>query len=346
MLYVWAILLPPLAVYLSDRRLLPILLNIGLTCLGWIPGIVHAMYLVSLAEGRASMLRQQEEAFSSLDSSDVGSLTTEESTAETQSAPCALLQQEAPVSSPYSSDVISPATPESTTETQSTSSATSPPFPPSGALSEAVDTSGVGQHPPEGPTDGRSAPAVVHEGNKGAAERVVALKRMNASYEGGHPDHPKKKNGKLVLWSDRVEFEAGRISFHISLDELTGCELKPYQLGFGRSLSLSDDRSYQTLNSMIHFPCIVGGYSQEPRFHIFQGMTLHGHAASAADFRDALLALRPPFTRSSAPAAPSPPTATDIDLATRLRELASLRDDGILTDEEFEAKKVDILARM
>jgi hypothetical protein len=42
-------------------------------------------------------------------------------------------------------------------------------------------------------------------------------------------------------------------------------------------------------------------------------------------------------------AAPPPPVEEEEDPIARLRELASLRDDGILTDEEFAAEKKKLL---
>jgi hypothetical protein len=44
-----------------------------------------------------------------------------------------------------------------------------------------------------------------------------------------------------------------------------------------------------------------------------------------------------------AAAPPPPPAAPAPDPTTRLRELAKLRDDGILTDEEFAAEKRKLL---
>jgi len=44
-----------------------------------------------------------------------------------------------------------------------------------------------------------------------------------------------------------------------------------------------------------------------------------------------------------APAAPAAPAAPEADPVAQLRELAKLRDDGILTDEEFAAEKRKIL---
>ncbi|WP_165756247.1 SHOCT domain-containing protein [Mycobacteroides abscessus] len=48
----------------------------------------------------------------------------------------------------------------------------------------------------------------------------------------------------------------------------------------------------------------------------------------------------------SAAAAPAQPVASAPDLADQIRKLSELRDAGILTDEEFNAKKADLLSRM
>ena len=47
------------------------------------------------------------------------------------------------------------------------------------------------------------------------------------------------------------------------------------------------------------------------------------------------------------PSAPAEPAAADSDeLISKLKELATLKDQGILTDEEFNAQKAKILAQM
>lgn len=46
MLYFLAILLPPVAVLLAGGRPMQALLNLGLTVLGWIPGVIHAFLVV------------------------------------------------------------------------------------------------------------------------------------------------------------------------------------------------------------------------------------------------------------------------------------------------------------
>ncbi|KAL5476670.1 hypothetical protein ACEPAI_2856 [Sanghuangporus weigelae] len=50
LLYFLAIVLPPLAVFLDSAFSVDFLINICLTIFGWIPGIIHAWYVISKRE--------------------------------------------------------------------------------------------------------------------------------------------------------------------------------------------------------------------------------------------------------------------------------------------------------
>lgn len=52
----------------------------------------------------------------------------------------------------------------------------------------------------------------------------------------------------------------------------------------------------------------------------------------------------PPPAPPMAPAAPTPPAAAEPDLVSSLQELKTLKDEGVLTAEEFEAAKQKLLA--
>jgi uncharacterized membrane protein YdbT with pleckstrin-like domain len=54
----------------------------------------------------------------------------------------------------------------------------------------------------------------------------------------------------------------------------------------------------------------------------------------------------PPALEASAPVAPTQRGASPDELAATLERLAGLRDKGLITDEEYEAKKRDLLERM
>lgn len=53
-----------------------------------------------------------------------------------------------------------------------------------------------------------------------------------------------------------------------------------------------------------------------------------------------------PEPAASAPAPAVAPAAPQVDVAAQLQQLASLRDAGVLTEEEFAAKKAELLERM
>ena len=50
MLYLFCIILPPVAVFLSGFKPFSLILNIILTLCGWIPGMIHAILVVNSAK--------------------------------------------------------------------------------------------------------------------------------------------------------------------------------------------------------------------------------------------------------------------------------------------------------
>ncbi|KAF9227523.1 UPF0057-domain-containing protein [Gyrodon lividus] len=42
----FAFILPPLGVFLERGCSVDVLINIGLTILGWLPGVIHALYII------------------------------------------------------------------------------------------------------------------------------------------------------------------------------------------------------------------------------------------------------------------------------------------------------------
>ncbi|KAF9482725.1 UPF0057-domain-containing protein [Pholiota conissans] len=51
LLYFLAIILPPVAVFLKRGCAADFWINICLSILGWIPGVIHAWYIISKSEG-------------------------------------------------------------------------------------------------------------------------------------------------------------------------------------------------------------------------------------------------------------------------------------------------------
>ncbi|KAF2668131.1 UPF0057-domain-containing protein [Microthyrium microscopicum] len=59
LLYFLAIFLPPVSVFLKRGCGADLLINILLWVLGWIPGVIHAWYIVSRSERRKVVVVQQ-----------------------------------------------------------------------------------------------------------------------------------------------------------------------------------------------------------------------------------------------------------------------------------------------
>ncbi|KAJ8654114.1 plasma membrane proteolipid 3 [Lichtheimia ornata] len=44
--FILAVILPPLGVFAEKGCGVDLLINVGLTILGWIPGVIHAFYII------------------------------------------------------------------------------------------------------------------------------------------------------------------------------------------------------------------------------------------------------------------------------------------------------------
>ncbi|MEV3900835.1 SHOCT domain-containing protein [Mycobacterium sp. NPDC050551] len=125
-----------------------------------------------------------------------------------------------------------------------------------------------------------------------------------------------KNQGMLVLTTQRLFF------FDVGL---MSAKVEKFDFKAIGSLGFSTKLSGETIDISI------SGRSAEIK------QIAHGRgAALVAAFRR---------VRSEA-AAPAQPTAPAQDLADQIRKLGELLDAGILTDEEFNAKKTDLLSRM
>jgi Short C-terminal domain len=79
-------------------------------------------------------------------------------------------------------------------------------------------------------------------------------------------------------------------------------------------------------------------------FVIFAGGTYH---ETALDGNAAVRAAQAEAVKFNLMAgAPAPPAQQQGDVAAVLRKLASLHDEGLLTDEEFAAKRAEVIARI
>ncbi|WP_239498570.1 SHOCT domain-containing protein [Microbacterium sp. PM5] len=164
--------------------------------------------------------------------------------------------------------------------------------------------------------------------------------------------HIDGKNARVSVWPDRVEWDRkGLLS--------TGAKAGMAVMTAGMSyLATGVTRKQST--EVIPVKSIMSvttkrGLGLQTKVHVItSGNTIEMRIAhkEAEQVREVLMQLasgtHPSQTYSVAvesPAAAPTPTPAVPDLAAQLQQLASLRDAGILTEDEFAAKKADILSR-
>ena len=168
--------------------------------------------------------------------------------------------------------------------------------------------------------------------------------------------HIEGKNAKVRLWPDRIDYEKPR---GMSAGKLTagvftgGASLLVTGIKGG-----NDEHETVLLKHVTNVSSRKDGIMyyavdvQTSAGAVVNTVAFRVNRDEAAHFRTAILAAMQQLDApSGAPiiiqqaAATASPAATP-DLTGQLLQLASLRDAGVLTEDEFAAKKADILARM
>ncbi|GGM84207.1 hypothetical protein GCM10009721_06180 [Terrabacter tumescens] len=170
--------------------------------------------------------------------------------------------------------------------------------------------------------------------------------------------HIAGKNARVRLWPDRLEWERPR--------GLSAGKITTGVFTVGMSLAVTGVKGGNDEHDMVLLKHVtnVSDHRDGMLYHRIDVQTSAGAAVNTISFRvrhdDA-----PPFRqaiidameglqdRANAPVAvvvqqPSVQStpAAGTDLAAQLQQLAGLRDAGILSEEEFAAKKADVLSRL
>ncbi|MGX9346581.1 SHOCT domain-containing protein [Microbacterium sp. KNMS] len=168
--------------------------------------------------------------------------------------------------------------------------------------------------------------------------------------------HIDGKNAKVRLWPNRLEWERprGLSAGKITAGALTG----------GMSLLATGVKGGKDEHDMVLLEHVTNVNSRKDglMYYAVEVQTASGGAVNsitfrvskdeAAQFRAAILdAMEELKARRDTRvvvehAAPAAPDTGAPDIAGQLQRLASLRDAGILTDEEFGAKKAELLKRL
>jgi hypothetical protein len=179
-----------------------------------------------------------------------------------------------------------------------------------------------------------------------------ALETYKVTYKGGHPDLPKAKVGeiRMVLTPDEFQLNPtiGSQKFwnqvRIPYDQVLDVEIVERQMSTMESvIGGADSRKLNDPNN-IHIRFADGsGNPSMLRFEMLTGVTVQGQAKKCREFSDRLrvLGIRDRFRGDGAPAGAAMPNIPD-----QIAQLATLRDQGVLSPAEFEAKKAELLRRI
>jgi len=166
------------------------------------------------------------------------------------------------------------------------------------------------------------------------------------SYKGGHPNYPTEKLGaiNLELFDDRFEF-------HPSLWPLeTVSWFKGLLIPFDRVLSIGFQQTMGSLvlsveNTIVIVYSFKSGREVSVRFQI-SAITVYGQEKKCRELKDLMRnhGIFAKFSGQPKPVAKHIVSAEDIP--SQIEKLSTLRDKGIVSPDEFEKKKAELLARM
>jgi len=177
-------------------------------------------------------------------------------------------------------------------------------------------------------------------------------------YRGGLADLPKAKIGeiRLQVWDNRFELQPT-----ISSQKFWQPLVIPYSAIREVSIVDRQESTFEALaggldsrqlneKNNIHIDYSSGSAEALLRLEMLSGVTVMGQARKCREFQDRLRVHG--VTAQFAGAAPSGQHGAQarfngpVDIPGQIAKLADLHAQGILSDQEFEAKKADLLSRM
>jgi hypothetical protein len=184
------------------------------------------------------------------------------------------------------------------------------------------------------------------------ADKKSALENYSVIYLGGLPQYPNKKSGSLDFLVTPEAFHlrptigskwfAGLV---ITYSSVASFDIVERQVTSMEGLLGGINSRQLNQANNIHIEFKADGQDLILRLEMLSGMTVMGQAGKCRELMDRLRVhgVLGRFAGRAVAANPVPPTA---DIPAQIAKLAALRDQGILTSEEFEAKKTDLLSRL
>jgi hypothetical protein len=186
-----------------------------------------------------------------------------------------------------------------------------------------------------------------------SAVAPIAMETYKVTYKGGHPDLPKSRVGEIRLsltpeafvlnatMTSKKFWKALTIPYaDVGSVEIVARVVSTFE---GLAGGLNSRQLNQDNNIHIEYASPNGNWVLL-RFEMLSGITVMGQAGKCREFEDRLRALG--ITRKFKQVVGNTPSVAEDSVATHITKLAQLRDLGILTETEFNAKKTELLARL
>lgn len=183
------------------------------------------------------------------------------------------------------------------------------------------------------------------------------LIRYEVTYKGGHPEFTldKKKSPYIVMdiMPDRFSFLPKGLSeewftgFDIPYDRVVSLEIVERTISTSESLLSSGNNAGDLRQKNVIEITYLDDENDEfvVRNEMLTGTTVMGQAKVCLDMLDLLRTNKIIKLFRGKEAATSQPAA-GVDITEQLEKLAKLKEQGILSEEEFTAKKTELLAKM
>ena len=179
-----------------------------------------------------------------------------------------------------------------------------------------------------------------------------AIERYEFTYVGGLPDIPKAKAGAwgMNIMPDMFAFRVTNTTkdwlydLDIPYDDITDIRIEKRTISTTEMfLGAGNDANQQQENVIVLEYNDKDGKKATLRVEMLSGVTIYNQAAKCKELMD-VLRRNDILDRIKKSEGGAKPVADDIP--AQLEKLAKLKEAGILTEEEFNAKKADLLAKM
>ena len=179
------------------------------------------------------------------------------------------------------------------------------------------------------------------------------LETYEVIYLGGHPAYPRKtfSSIRLSVYLDRFELRPGSGSTWFA--GLTIPYVAVHDFEIAERLVTTPEALLGGLNSRqlnvannVHITYTGETGTLRLRLEMLSGFTVMGQARKCRELEDMLRIHRIQEQFRNAASVLGADTREPDDIPAQIEKLAGLRDKGIITAEEFEAKKTDLLSRM